>query len=353
MNTQELYTALIEKLDDGWRAAVRSRYDYAADTNIRGHGGAIHKELITEDDQGAWTKMNDVLTGELWLHDGPVSRAPDSGGLSVIEKYSPKPRMIILGGGHIALALAKMAKLVDFYILVCDDRPAFANNDRFPEADQVICEDFSLAIERLKIRPTDYIVIVTRGHTHDAECLEAVLNGIFPAYAGMIGSMRRVAIVMKELADKGHPQSTLDEVHSPIGLRIGAVTPAEIAISILSEIIEVRRKGKGVESGITCNVEIAEWLAENGENADAMITILSTSGSVPRETGAKMALRYEGQSSGTIGGGCAEGDVIDRSRSVIREGGFEIADIDTKDTAQEDGMACGGFLSVVIEKTER
>jgi xanthine dehydrogenase accessory factor len=97
-----------------------------------------------------------------------------------IERYLPKPRLIILGGGHVALARVRMAKLTDFYVTVFDDRPAFANPGRFPEADEVICDDFSRVMERVGVRRSDYVVIVTRGHKHDQDCLEGVLKGTIP-----------------------------------------------------------------------------------------------------------------------------------------------------------------------------
>jgi xanthine dehydrogenase accessory factor len=282
----------------------------------------------------------------------------------MVERYSPKPRIVILGGGHIALALTKMAKLTDFHVTVFDDRPMFANPGRFPEADEVICDDFSRAMERVKVLPSDYVVIVTRGHKHDTECLEGVLSGARPAYTGMIGSRRRVTIVMKQLADAGYPQELLDGVHSPIGLKIDAVTPAEISVAILAEIIQVKRAGfdikgaraaaaHGSEINLSCDIEIAEWLARHGDEADALLTILTTKGPVPRETGAKMAISYEGKTAGTIGGGCAESDVMQDARAVIREGGWMAKAVDMTDSAEDDGMVCGGTMTVIIENAKR
>ena len=309
------------------------------------------------------------------IHDGPVSHFYDADGtLTVIERYLPRPRLIILGGGHIALALTEMAKACEFYTLVFDDRPMFANKERFPAADEVICDDFKNLFERVKIAATDYVVIVTRGHKHDQECLEGVLKGEKPMYIGMIGSRRRVAIIMKQLAEAGYPKERLDEIYSPIGLRIGAVTPAEISVSILAEVIQVRRlggaealgwiasSGKGRpprndggskashEGKLTCDLETAGKLAERGEAADALITILETHGSVPRETGAKMSMSYDGSIIGTIGGGCAESGLMQEARAIIREGGWRLVTVDMTDTAEQDGMVCGGQMTVLIEQ---
>jgi xanthine dehydrogenase accessory factor len=347
--TKALYKDLTTALAEGHRAIIRTEY----------RNSIISKRLITEDRSDEWQAILAETSGEesAYAHDGPVSYLrEEQGGTSVltaIERYAPKPRMLILGGGHIALALVKMAKLIDFFVTVFDDRPMFANPGRFPEADEVICDDFSRVFERLNVRSTDYVVIVTRGHKHDTECLEGVLKGISPTYIGMIGSARRVAIVLKQLRDNGFDDAAVDSVHTPIGLMIGAVTPAEISVAIIAEIIDVKRKGKGLAAGLTCETDIAEWLAEHGDEADALITVLTSTGSVPRETGAKMAINYQGNTAGTIGGGCAEGDVIQRARTVIREGGFELDVIDMSGTAEDDGMVCGGTLTVVIEKTEK
>jgi xanthine dehydrogenase accessory factor len=300
-----------------------------------------------------WEDLQTMLGREGTITDGPVSHFRDESGLRVIELYAPRPRLIILGGGHIALALSAMGKLVDFSVVIFDDRPMYANPARFPAADEVICDDFSRAFQRLKIRTADYVVIVTRGHKHDTECLEAVLKGVAPAYTGMIGSRRRVSIVLRQLEESGYDKTLLDQVHTPIGLRIGGVTPAEISVSILAEIIQVKRVERKDEKDLTSNLEIAEWLAAHGDEADALITILCTKGPVPRETGAKMAMTYEGKTVNTIGGGCAESDVMQEARTVIREGGYKLITVDMTDSAEEDGMVCGGEMQVIVESTKR
>jgi len=333
--TKELYKELIQTLEGG---------DMASVVTVCRPDGVVSKSVET--DAGRFAG-NDKL-----VQDGPVSHfRSDDGGLTVIENYLPRPRMIILGGGHIALALTQMAKACDFHVTVFDDRPMFANDARFPAADEVICDDFSNLFERLRIRKSDYVVIVTRGHKHDFECIEGVLKGEAPAYTGMIGSRRRIAIVMKQLSDAGYAKDRLDDVYSPIGLRIGAVTPAEISVSIMAEIIEVKRVKCAEKSGGSCDLETAYSLAERGESSDALITILQTDGSVPRETGAKMSMSYEGNITGTIGGGCAESNVMQYARAVIREGGWQTITVDMTDTAEEDGMVCGGQMTVFIEKS--
>ena len=110
---------------------------------------------------------------------------------NVAEPFFPKERLIILGGGHVALPVAEFGARVGFLVTVVDDRLSFANPGRFPMAEKVICDDFGHAIKELKIQESDYICIVTRGHRHDADCLRMIGKGKEPAYLGMIGSPRR------------------------------------------------------------------------------------------------------------------------------------------------------------------
>ena len=140
-------------------------------------------------------------------------------------------RLILCGGGHVSLEVAHIARRLEFELVVIDDRPEFASRERFPMAGQVVCAPFLEALDGLGSRESDYYVILTRGHAHDRDCLEHVLRGKY-AYAGMIGSRTKVAAVKAALEAAGIARKILDGVHSPIGLSIGAQTPAEIAVSI-------------------------------------------------------------------------------------------------------------------------
>lgn len=170
----------------------------------------------------------------------------DSGETWFVDVHRARPTVVIAGAGHIAVPLAQMAKMLDFRVIVIDDRPTFVNPARFPTADQLICDHFDKALRSLSIDPDTYIVIITRGHQHDVTCLRAVIRS--PAgYIGMIGSRRRVRGVFELLEqEEGIPRELLERVHAPIGLDIGAKTPAEIALSILAEIVKVYRGGQAV-----------------------------------------------------------------------------------------------------------
>ena len=125
-----------------------------------------------------------------------------------------------------------------------DDRPQFANQERFPEADEVIAEEFPFVFPKLKVNKSSYLVIVTRGHAYDQEVLEWAL-GQEVKYIGMIGSRKKIQTVYDALKQKGIPPDQLQRVYAPIGLNIGALTPEEIAVSIVAQMIQVRRQKKG------------------------------------------------------------------------------------------------------------
>jgi xanthine dehydrogenase accessory factor len=158
---------------------------------------------------------------------------------TVVEPLSVFSYLYIFGAGHVSQFLSKVAKVVDFNVTVIDDREEFANRERFPEADTVIVEDFNKVFDTLDLSANPYIVIVTRGHSHDALVLEKSL--VKPTrYVGMIGSERKVRMVLEHLREKGLRKEILESVYAPIGIDINSETPQEIAISIVAELIQVR-----------------------------------------------------------------------------------------------------------------
>jgi xanthine dehydrogenase accessory factor len=164
------------------------------------------------------------------------------GGIRVfLDVLSSENRLLVCGAGHIAVPLARFAREVGFKVSVLDDRAEFANSKRFPDCD-VITEEFSIALRDFPITLSTYVVVITRGHEHDADCLLEILKKD-TAYIGLIGSRRRVRFVLEMLEKKGIPKNRLQEVFTPIGTPIGAETPGEIALSIAAELVCVRRKG--------------------------------------------------------------------------------------------------------------
>jgi xanthine dehydrogenase accessory factor len=214
-----------------------------ADGSILGTigGGSLEAQVIEEAirviRQGKPKRLHIGLTAREVAEEGMLC----GGELEVfIEPILTSPTLYIFGGGHISLPLAKMGKLLGFKIAVIDDRAEFANPDRFPEADITLADDFTKTFPKLKIDKSSYIVIVTRGHQYDDMVLEWAV-GTKAKYIGMIGSKAKTKAVFSHLLAKGIAKGQLDRVHAPIGLEIHAQTPEEIAVSILAEIIMVRR----------------------------------------------------------------------------------------------------------------
>ncbi|OPY72877.1 MAG: putative xanthine dehydrogenase subunit A [Syntrophorhabdus sp. PtaU1.Bin050] len=197
------------------------------------------KTLITENGRTVGDPLQTDFTKEEFerLLCSPSPSVKD--GL-VIEAVVPFPCLYVYGAGHISQYISRMAKTVDFHVTIVDDRESFANREKFPEADEVIVEEFKDDFDTMRPLPNGYVVIVTRGHKHDAVVLEGVLKKP-PRYIGMIGSKRKVKILFDDLRGKGIAEDLLRTVHAPIGIDIGADTPQEIAISIVAELIKVRR----------------------------------------------------------------------------------------------------------------
>lgn len=272
---------------------------------------------------------------------------------TLAEPFYPRERLIILGGGHIALPLVEIASRVGFMVTVVDDRVSFANTARFPTAEKVVCESFKNCFDEIKITRNDYIVIITRGHRHDTECLRQILNNPESVYLGMIGSKRRVGVVKEELIMEGFDEARLNRVCTPIGLSIGAATPEEISISIIGEIIKRKRIDRAEQFLVNrsdLDSYMLEKLASQNNERCSLVTILNTKGSVPRGVGAKMLVLETGQIIGSIGGGCSESAIMRTALEIIGSGRWRIVEIDmTAEAAEEEGMVCGGVMTVLIE----
>jgi xanthine dehydrogenase accessory factor len=168
-----------------------------------------------------------------------------AGGVELyVERWEPAAELVIVGAGHIARPLALVGSMLDFRVTVLDDRPEFATPERFPGADRVLVADFADPLAGIEVGPRSSIVLVTRGHRHDYDCLrELARRDAQPRYIGMIGSKRRVRAAFEQLAAEGVPPVWLARVHAPLGLDIGAETPAEIAVAVAAEIVLAARGG--------------------------------------------------------------------------------------------------------------
>jgi len=161
--------------------------------------------------------------------------------LVYIEPVIPEPHLVVLGAGHVGKALSKVARFSEFRVTIIDDREEYANSENIPDANNIIVSDFKDIFSRVPVDHNTYLVIATRGHNNDFDALKAALK-TEAKYIGLLGSRRKKAILYKALKDEGFSQADVDRVITPVGLSIGSVTPEEIAISIMAQIIKHRRE---------------------------------------------------------------------------------------------------------------
>jgi xanthine dehydrogenase accessory factor len=225
-----------------------------------GSPAAIGAKLVIERDGATWGSLGDAQLDQAVAADAAEALASRKSRVSAYtvagpagdievevfhEILEPQPELLIIGAGHIAVPLARYGKMVGFDVSVVDDREKYANVERFPDADRVIAADFGETLKDWAITPATYVVIITRAHTYDEESLRLILTKE-SAYIGMIGSRRRVQVVLRTLAGEGYDRDRLASVRAPIGLDIGAETPDEIALAIIAEVVATRRGGSGV-----------------------------------------------------------------------------------------------------------
>ena len=321
-------------------------------------GDHAGEKMIVSGGEPVWMSDGD---GFFSVHASDAVSAED-GRLTVIdgervfaELLGNEKKMVICGAGHVSMPVIEIAKMLGFHVTAIDDRPQFVRNALDHGADEGICSGFEEALANIPGDSDTFFIIVTRGHMSDSECLLSTVNKPH-AYIGMIGSHRKVGLVKQMLADNGVPQDVIDSVHTPIGLKIGAETPEEIAVSIIAEIIDVKNRNK--RSSVIPSDIMAVLMAE-GRDPAILATIISKQGSSPRAAGTRMLVGEDGSITGTIGGGCAEATVILYASEVLKNlTGKEkheavrpvIMNVDMtgKDVA-ESGMICGGAIEVLLE----
>ena len=202
-------------------------------------GGGIEQQVLKKAAQiltsGRTERLNFNLTGE------DKTTMICGGSMEIfLEPVLPREALYLFGAGHVSQSVAEIGNMLGLRCVVVDPRAEFNNAEHFPQADLLVVEEYPRAFSELKIDKESYIIICTPQHISDEECLELALR-TEAKYIGMIGSKRKVKEVKEHLLKKGVPVEKLDLVHSPIGLEIGAETPQEIAISIVAEIVKVRR----------------------------------------------------------------------------------------------------------------
>jgi xanthine dehydrogenase accessory factor len=192
--------------------------------------------LVRESDSHARAEKSQLVS--LAIPDSTIK-------LDVFFEVMPAPpRLIVVGAGHIAVPLVRIAKVLDFHVTVIDDRLLYANRERFPDADEVLTGDMAQMLKEMTLTPSCYIVLITRGHAYDEPCLRNIIHSN-AKYIGMIGSRRRIKACFQRFRDEEKvTEDAIERIYAPIGLDIATETPAEIAVSILGEVIKIRRGGK-------------------------------------------------------------------------------------------------------------
>lgn len=291
--------------------------------------------------------------GFIKKHESEIFADLRSGVLSVkgtelfAELLGNEKHMVICGAGHLSMPLITIAGMLNMKVTVVDDREEFAANAAGRGADRVICKSFKEAFEEIEGDDDTFFVIVTRGHRYDKDCVGASLLKKH-AYVGMIGSKRHAKFVRESLLEEGLSEDLIDSIYTPIGLKIGAETPEEIAVAIAAEIIEVKNEKR---RNFGFPKDIINAILEDDRSPMILATIVTREGSAPREAGTKMLVRPGGSIIGTVGGGVAENDVIERCVELLAAGfeGAELMYHDLAAFADEDGMVCGGAIKVLLE----
>ena len=208
-------------------------------------GGALEYEFIQEalkaiKENKSFEKSFELTEkGSLHMKCGGFVRA-------YIKVFAKREKLLIMGGGHLGAELYTLGKFLNKYVVIFDDREEFANRERFPEADEIILGKMKETVKNYSIDENSYIIIVTRGHENDKECLKAILDKkVFPKYIGMVGSRGKVLSTYKELLDEGYLKEELKKIYSPIGLDISSSEPKEIALGIMAEITAVKNQKTG------------------------------------------------------------------------------------------------------------
>ena len=243
---------LVEISEQGAEAVLATVVEVAGESRVE--PGA---KCLVRDGKVAVENIGDAAVVEAVVRESAARLKAEKSLLVPVELPSAKleiffevmpepPRLIVVGAGHIAVPLVKIAKVLDFHVTVIDDRLLFANRERFPDADQVLVGDMARMLKDMTLTPACYIVLITRGHSYDEPCLREIIYSR-AKYIGMIGSRRRIKACFQRFRDEDKiAEEVIERVYAPIGLDIGTETPAEIALSILGEVIKVRRGGKAV-----------------------------------------------------------------------------------------------------------
>lgn len=280
------------------------------------------------------------------------------------EQLEKKPRLVICGAGHVGIAICRVASITGLETIVIDDRPEFTAQAMEAGASLVICRPFEEALQEIHSDSRTCFILVTRGHAHGMECLRMILRKPH-LYVGMMSSRTRAAAARETLLKEGLSSGEVRSVYMPIGLKIGAETPGEIAVSVMAQVIsEIRMEGTG--DGYPPEILDAITKGSSG----VLVTIVHKSGEAPREPGTRMLVLADGSLRGSVGGGYAEAEITKAAKKMmgqadessafirvemplVRSGSEEFGPLDAgeKDAlVSDESMICGGKITVFLER---
>ena len=258
---------------------------------------------------------------------------------------SRKPELVICGCGHVGCALIRLGKMVGLHVTAIDDRKSYVLRAESEGADRCLCGDFAELLSSLDRSGKMLFAVMTRGHQYDKECLKAILADRY-LYCGLLSSRRRAETMKNSLREEGAAEEAVSEIFAPIGLKIGAETPEEIAVSVMAEMISVLHQDDEFE----IDEEYVEALHAPKKFITAEIT--DRVGSAPRQSATRMLIYEDGTTFGTIGGGCMEAQVIRKAHYMLGSGEHTaLVKVDLRGNTDNaaDAMACGGMVEVFLD----
>ena len=253
----DVYEEAVRVRQQGGRAALATIVRRLGSTPRKDHA----KMLIHEDGSFVGTVGGGCVEAEVWE---AAKRVIDTGSATLlsyqltqddaeneglicggtveifVEPILPDPKVVVMGAGHVGQAIAESAHRVGFQVAVLDDRASFANSERFPDAQEIVVSPYESGLGQISISPTSFVLVVTRGHSHDQTALEQAIQ-TQAQYVGLVGSRRKIQLIVQNLLEKGYAPETFNRLYAPIGLPIGSETPEEIAVSVVAELIAIRK----------------------------------------------------------------------------------------------------------------
>ena len=314
-------------------------------------------QVLLGDGERLCTEAGSNGTTEFLLQNLPELRCCTTSGVRnmgdvpvFVERFGAGAQLVVCGGGHVAAATVRMAKLLDLPVTALEDREEYAEQLRQAGADEVICAPFEEGLAQVPGGEEVYFIVLTRAHAFDLDCLRAILSKP-AAYVGMMGSRGRAALVRRQLVEAGADAACVEQIHAPIGLAIGAKTAQEIALSILAQVVEIKSQRQQTEGFLPALLAALQAAQAEGTPA-VLVTIVARHGSAPREVGSKMLVLPD-KTIGSVGGGIMEYRAQQQAARMLA--GAEAPC--QRMTCSADGKntdaaiaACGGSMELLLKR---